>query len=304
MPVIAPEEPQLALARGAALASATAPRFDASTVGLAYSQVPDATTVDPMALAGDGTALLCHDGASPDAADIASDSDNVPEGRKPFLLVGSLTSVFAAGVMALAITLAVNVQTTVDRGPGGITVRPSAVAPPPAEQNSQPAAPHPAPKSVPEPAPAAPPPAPTATVELMAPPAPAPPVLVRNPPPAPPAPAAPPPVVAPPVIPPPPIIQLPIPGLPPIVLSPPNFNPPVQRPPFYPAPKRPPWGNDGSRGGDSERSGSGHSDHDDGDGDGRNAVNRYFGGIPRSRGGSIRGPRQWIPAARAVLSRP
>ena len=89
VPVIAPEEPQLALARGAALASATAPRFDASTVGLAYSQVPDATTVDPMALAGDGTALLCHDGASPDAADIASDPDDVQEGSKPFLLVGA-----------------------------------------------------------------------------------------------------------------------------------------------------------------------------------------------------------------------
>ena len=43
VPVIAPEEPQLALARGAALASASAPRFDASTVGLAYSQDPDGT---------------------------------------------------------------------------------------------------------------------------------------------------------------------------------------------------------------------------------------------------------------------
>jgi hypothetical protein len=40
VPVIAPEEPQLALARGAALASANAPRYDASTVGLAYSQNP------------------------------------------------------------------------------------------------------------------------------------------------------------------------------------------------------------------------------------------------------------------------
>ena len=43
VPVIAPEEPQLALARGAALASANAPRYDATTVGLAYSQVPDET---------------------------------------------------------------------------------------------------------------------------------------------------------------------------------------------------------------------------------------------------------------------
>ena len=38
VPVIAPMEPQLALPRGAALASASAPRFDTSTIGLAYSQ--------------------------------------------------------------------------------------------------------------------------------------------------------------------------------------------------------------------------------------------------------------------------
>ena len=43
VPVIAPEEPQLALARGAALASANAPRYDATTVGLAYSQDPGDT---------------------------------------------------------------------------------------------------------------------------------------------------------------------------------------------------------------------------------------------------------------------
>ena len=33
VPVIAPEQPHLALARGAALASASAPRYDASTIG-------------------------------------------------------------------------------------------------------------------------------------------------------------------------------------------------------------------------------------------------------------------------------
>ena len=48
VPVIAPEEPQLALARGAALASANAPRYDTSTIGLAYSQDPDETTVHPI----------------------------------------------------------------------------------------------------------------------------------------------------------------------------------------------------------------------------------------------------------------
>ena len=90
VPVIAPEEPRLALARGAALASATAPRYDTTTVGLAYSQVPDETTVYPMAVAGDATTFVGHAGASPDAADIASDPDNVPERSKPFLINGRL----------------------------------------------------------------------------------------------------------------------------------------------------------------------------------------------------------------------
>ena len=109
VPVIAPEEPRLALARGAALASANAPRYDTSTVGLAYSQVPDETTVYPIALAGDATTFLGHADSSPDTADIASDSDDVPERSKPFLLMGSsLTAVFAAGVTALAIAMAVN----------------------------------------------------------------------------------------------------------------------------------------------------------------------------------------------------
>ena len=44
LPVSAPDEPELALARGAALASAHAPEMEASTAGLAYSQDRDGTT--------------------------------------------------------------------------------------------------------------------------------------------------------------------------------------------------------------------------------------------------------------------
>ena len=40
-PVIVPEEPEFALARGAALAAANVPGAEASTCGLAYSQDPD-----------------------------------------------------------------------------------------------------------------------------------------------------------------------------------------------------------------------------------------------------------------------
>ena len=255
VPVIAPEEPQLALARGAALASASAPRYDTSTIGLAYSQDPDGTTLYPISLAGDATTFLGHADISTDAADIASDSD-VPERRKPFLLVGSsLVAIFVAGVMALAITLAVIVQPTVDQGSGDMAVPPDAPAPPPAVQGAPPAVPQQVPKTVPDPAPAAPPSAATATVQLMVPPAPPPRVVVRNAAPAPaappPAPAPPPPVVFPPGIPP-PVIQLPIPGLPPIVLS----------------PRAPRFGDgDGGRGGRGGHGGGrrGHGGDDDGD---------------------------------------
>ncbi len=220
VPVIAPEEPQFALARGAALASANAPRYDATTVGLAYSQDPGDTLMYqvayPMALAGDATTFLGHDNASQDTADIASGPDDVPERSKPSLLVGSsVTAIFVAGVTALVIAMV----TSVDRGPGETAAPGSAVAPPPAVQ-SAPAAPQPAPKTVPGPAPSALPPARTEIARKIVPPAPEP-VVVRN---AAPAPAPPPPVVLPPGIPPPPIIQLPIPGLPPIVLYP-RYNP-------------------------------------------------------------------------------
>ena len=237
MPVIAPEEPQLALARGAALASANAPRYDTSTIGLAYSQDPDGTTVYPMALADDATTFLGHADASPDAADIASDPDDVPERRKPFLLVGSsLTAIFVAGMMALTIAMVINVRPTADQGSDDMPVHPGAAAPPPAVQSAPPAAPQQVPKTVPAPAPAAPPPAAIATARLKVPPAPPPPVLVRNAAPAPaappPAPAGPPPVVVPPGIPP-PLIQ----WLPPI----------LQPPPF--CCREGPWGHGGGGGG-------------------------------------------------------
>jgi hypothetical protein len=244
MAVIAPEEPELALARGAALASASAPRFDASTVGLAYSQDPDGIT-----------ALLGYDGAFLDTADIGATNGDVQEGRKPFALVGSsLTAVFAVGMTALAITMGVNIQPTFERATGASTVRPSAVAPP-AVQSATPPTPQPAPKTVPEPAPAAPAPAAAATARLMVPPAPPPRVVVRNAAPAPVAPPPLPPVVAPPPPPPvapapvvpAPIIQWPAPWLPPILQPPPYYYPRVQSPPWYPAPWGP-YGPGGHRG--------------------------------------------------------
>ena len=112
IPVNAPGDADLALARGAALASANAPMFDAATAGLAYSAAPGgAVAAAPLA-----APLLTADefgfdelGDAPVVAD---------QGRKPFLLVGSaLTSIFVVGVVALAISLAVSIRPTVDQRP-------------------------------------------------------------------------------------------------------------------------------------------------------------------------------------------
>jgi hypothetical protein len=240
VPVIAPEEPRLALARGAALASANAPRYDASTVGLAYSQDPDGTTVYPLALAGyplalagDATTFLGDDDTSPDTADVASDPDDVPERRKPFLLMASsLTATFVAGVLALTIAMVVRAPPTVDQGSDDMMMHPDAVAPPTALPSAPPAASPPT--TIPTPSPAAPPLAAVATARLKIPPAPPPPVLVHN---AAPAPAAPPAPLAPPG--PPPVVLAP--GIPPLVIQ---WLPPILQPPpfFNPGPKGPRFG--------------------------------------------------------------
>ncbi|MCW2690464.1 MAG: hypothetical protein JWR37_5354, partial [Mycobacterium sp.] len=157
LPVNAPEEPELALARGAALASAQAPRFEASTVGLAYSQDPDGTTagaiyaVDPSAeatqlrpvgVAAPASLMAAH--LMEDVGLPADESPEPEEARKPFLLVGSaLTSIFVVGVVALVISLAVSIRPTVDQrpNPAESVIVPSSQAPAaPAVQEAQPPA--------------------------------------------------------------------------------------------------------------------------------------------------------------------
>ena len=165
LPVSAPDEPELALARGAALASANAPAFEATTVGLAYSQDPDGTTAGAAypGLAAAETQLAPVSGADP-LANASSEyapetgAQPVEEGRKPFLLVGSaLTSIFVVGVVALAISLAVSIRPTVDKrpSPGQSAIVPSTVVPaPPPVQEAQPVeAPPPPPETIKAPVP-------------------------------------------------------------------------------------------------------------------------------------------------------
>jgi hypothetical protein len=240
VPVMAPEEPQLALARGAALASAGAPRYDASTIGLAYSQDREGTTAHSILVAD----LLGYDSPA-DVADTDADPDEVPESKKPFLLVGSsLTAIFVAGILALTIAVAVTVRPTAEQHSDVTPATPRAAALPPA--GALPPGVAQVPQALPAPAPVVPPPARVAMAQLknLPPPPPPPQVVVRNVAPAPvAAPAAPPPpVVVPP--PPPPLIQLP--WLPPIIQPPPYYSP---SPPWYPGPS---W---------TGRGGGGHGGH-------------------------------------------
>lgn len=212
MPVIAPEEPQLALARGAALASANAPRYDASTVGLAYSQDPDGPTAQDASL----------DAAAEPLA---------PDRRTPFLLGSSLAAVFIAGMIALTIAVAVNIRPTADQESDHNLAHPGTPAPVPAIQSAPPTAAKDAPPVVPAPAPAAPSGSLIAKAqEAIA--APPPPVAVRDvatagva------APPAPPPLVVPPA--PPPAMLWPVPLVPSIFQPPPYYVPR----PHWPAPR-------------------------------------------------------------------
>ncbi|WP_029117085.1 hypothetical protein [Mycobacterium sp. URHB0044] len=247
IPVNAPDESGLALARGAALAAATAPAFDATTAGLAYALDPDGATAgnESVGLANAETQMRPSGPAAvawaedPDPiTDLDFDGAVLPaeEGRKPFLLVGSaLTSIFVIGVVALVISLAVNIRPTADQRPdaGRAAIAPSAVAPPPAPaiEQAQPAvAPPPppaetikAPIPVVQEAPAAPP-----RTVYVEPPAAAPAPIPEAPAPAPAAPPPPPPAA--------PVIPAPV-ILPPPVVFPPIWQPPQQQRPQW----RPPW---------------------------------------------------------------
>lgn len=274
MPVNAPEESGLALARGAALAAANAPAYDATTAGLAYALDPDgptagngfdlASAATQMAPAGGVTAVGAAAGAGAaavgayeaysavdDAYDVAARDlasgdlahDDVAlaagaaprdEGRKPFLLVGSALTSIFV-VGVVALVISL-----------AVSIRPTVdQRPDPGQAAIVPSlAPPPAAPPVQEAAPpAAPAPVPE-TIKAPVPvvqeaPAPAAPprTVFVEPPQAPaPAPAAPPPVPEAPPVPAPvaPVVPAPV-ILPPQIAVPPIWQPPQQRP------WQPPW---------------------------------------------------------------
>ncbi|WIM87137.1 hypothetical protein PT015_20070 [Candidatus Mycobacterium wuenschmannii] len=261
LPVTAAEEPDTALAWGAALASANAPLFASSTAALAYALDPGTGAIDPYAVApGYLAAPDVPLGATPGEDDLAysavpdedADAHTIAQdplgdqhfddehfgdepGRRPLVLVGSILAVaFVAAALSLEVALALGIKPSV------------ALLPRPLQnliiQSPVPAAP-PAPASAPAPAPA------SVDVPAVA----VPPANVPIPAALPPAPAAPapaPPPAALPIPAPAPIIEAPpLPAAPPpapVVAAPPVFVPlpvpiPVQRPnPVHVGPVRGP----------------------------------------------------------------
>ncbi|OMC48906.1 hypothetical protein A5744_04990, partial [Mycobacterium sp. IS-1264] len=106
--VIAPEEPDMALARGAALASANAPLFASSTAALAYALDPGTGELNPGALAPtyldvSGIAALGADALAYSALDDIADHEP-RQRRRSMLLAGSALS--AVGVALAGVVLA------------------------------------------------------------------------------------------------------------------------------------------------------------------------------------------------------
>jgi hypothetical protein len=241
--ISAPEEPETALARGAALASANAPLFTSSTEALAYAQDPGTGFINPYAVAP-GYFDVAVDNASGEQAlaysAIADDDDAytafageqadfqtgsytaytgvvdapMDGGRRPLVLVTSaVVAIFVVGAAALLVAMAISMRPTAsvrpEPGHNAVAPKPAPAAPPAPAPVQAPAAPAPAPEApAPEPVPAAPAPAAPAPEPVQVAPVPAP-----EPAAPPPAPVAPAPVAPPPVAPVPVPVPIPLPGI-------------------------------------------------------------------------------------------
>ncbi len=261
LPITAAEEPETALAWGAALASANAPLFASSTAALAYAQDPGTGAIDPYAVSPGylvapdvpfGTPLgeddLAYSAVPDEEADALTveqevlNVEHLDSGhhRGPLVLVGSILAVvFVAAALSLEVALALGIrpsvallprplQNLIIQSPAPVPAPVQARAPAPAVNQMIAPADAPVHAAVPAPPPAAPAPAlpiPAAPAPIpAAPPAPAPaPVVVPLPVPIPVR--APAPVHIPVHVPSPPPVQVPD---------------PVQQPPVHwPAPKPP-----------------------------------------------------------------
>jgi hypothetical protein len=201
LPLSAAEEPETALARGAALASASAPLFSSSTAAQAYALDPGTGAVSPFVIAPgyfdvpaaveSGQLPLAYsavpDGAYTGEHPALAGAVESPE-RRAFALDGSVVAaIFIIGVTALVVSLAISIRPTagVRPDPGRNVVAPPTepvpAAPVPAAPAPEPKAPAPVPQvQVPAPAPVPQAPAPVPVPVPQAP-APAPPPVAPVP---------------------------------------------------------------------------------------------------------------------------
>lgn len=156
LPVSAAEEPDMALARGAALASANAPLFASSTAALAYAQDPGTGEIDPYAVSPGYLEVPVHRAgaelreedlaysAAPDqeadaqtgVVDIAEaapeDDFDTSQRRRPLMLACSaLAVVVVSAALALEIALAMGMRPAVALRPipGQALIAPVQAAP-------------------------------------------------------------------------------------------------------------------------------------------------------------------------------
>lgn len=128
--VSVPEEPQIALARGAALASADAPLFASSTSALAYALDPGTGEVNPRALtpsyldvcamAGVGEGALAYSAVeeSDETAIVARAEPNPESKRKPMATIsGALAGIALVAAAMLIVSLASHVRQTAAEHP-------------------------------------------------------------------------------------------------------------------------------------------------------------------------------------------
>jgi hypothetical protein len=143
--VIVPEEPDMALARGAALASANAPLFASSTAALGSSLAPTYLEVCGNAAGGDGAL------ANSALEDFAADDGVGFRRRRPFVLAGSALAAVAAGLVVVSLTSDGRLPSAAQPTPRAVA--PTYQVPPPQPQWAAPSPPQPAPEAAAPPAP-------------------------------------------------------------------------------------------------------------------------------------------------------
>jgi hypothetical protein len=160
--VSASEEPDMALARGAALASGNAPLFSSSTAALAYALDPATGEMSPGAFGPNNLAYSALE-----------DAEAAPR-RTSFLVVGSaLAAIFAVVAGVLLLSLTADRPSAAREYPRAGVANPAQVPsqPPQAQQLPPPSSPPPPPPPPPAPTAVAAPPSPPAYTAPAAPPA-------------------------------------------------------------------------------------------------------------------------------------